>query len=85
MPVAQTVKNLPSVQETRAQSLHREDPPEKGMVTTPVFWPGEFVDRGAWWASVCGVAESGTELSDCHTRTLPLSHGQPLGTQMYLI
>ena len=30
-PVAQTVKNLPAMQETRLQSLGREDPLEKGM------------------------------------------------------
>ena len=29
--VAQMVKNLPKVQETRVQSLAREDPLEKGM------------------------------------------------------
>ena len=31
--VAQTVKNLPAVQETRVQSLGQEDPLEKGMAT----------------------------------------------------
>jgi len=31
--VAQVVKNLPAMQETQVQSLHREDPPEKGMAT----------------------------------------------------
>ena len=31
--VAQTVKNLPATQETRAQSLDQEDPLEKGMTT----------------------------------------------------
>ena len=31
--VAQTVKNLPSVQETWVQSLGQEDPLEKGMGT----------------------------------------------------
>ena len=31
--VTQTVKNLPTVQETGVQSLSREDPLEKGMVT----------------------------------------------------
>ena len=31
--VAQTVKNLPAIQETRVQSLFREDPLEKGMAT----------------------------------------------------
>ena len=31
--MAQTVKNMPAMQETRVQSLGREDPPEKGMAT----------------------------------------------------
>ena len=31
--VAQTVKNLPAMQETQVQSLGQEDPLEKGMVT----------------------------------------------------
>ena len=31
--VAQTVKNLPAVQETQVQSLGWEDSPEKGMAT----------------------------------------------------
>ena len=31
--VAQLVKNLPAMQETQVQSLGREDPLEKGMVT----------------------------------------------------
>ena len=38
---AQTVKNLPAMQETRVQSLVQEDPLEKEMATTPVFLPGE--------------------------------------------
>ena len=33
VPVAQTVKNLPVVQETRVQSQGWEDPLEKGMAT----------------------------------------------------
>ena len=32
-PVAQTVKSLPAMQETRLQSLAREDPLEKEMAT----------------------------------------------------
>ena len=32
-PVAQRVKNLPAMQETRVQSLGQEDPLEKGMAT----------------------------------------------------
>ena len=31
--MAQTVKNLPTMQDTRVQSLGWEDPLEKGMVT----------------------------------------------------
>ena len=33
--VAQTVKNLPAMQEIQVQSLGREDPLEKGMATHP--------------------------------------------------
>ena len=32
-PVAQLVKNLPTVRETQVPSLGREDPLEKGMAT----------------------------------------------------
>ena len=32
------------------------------MVTTPVFLPGQSMDRGAWRAMVCRVAKSGTRL-----------------------
>ena len=32
-PVAQTVKNLPTIQETQAGTLGWEDPLEKGMIT----------------------------------------------------
>ena len=31
--MAQTVKNLPAMQDTRVQSLGQEDPLEKGMAT----------------------------------------------------
>ena len=40
--VAQTIKNLPAIQETRVQSLSQEDPLEKEMQATPVFLPREF-------------------------------------------
>ena len=32
-PSAQTVKNMPAMKETQAQSLGQEDPQEKGMAT----------------------------------------------------
>ena len=40
--VAQSVKNLPAVQETWVQSLGWEDPLEEDMAPTPVFLPGEL-------------------------------------------
>ena len=43
--MVQTVKNLPTVQETWVQSLGLKDPLEKGMATTPVFLPGDFHEQ----------------------------------------
>ena len=40
--VAQMVKNLLSILETRVPSLGLEDLLEEGMATTLVFLPGEF-------------------------------------------
>ena len=39
--VAQTVKCLPKIRETRVRSLGREDPLEKEWQPTPVFLPGK--------------------------------------------
>ena len=41
-PVAQKVKNLPAMQETRVRSLGLEDPLEKGMAIHSSIMPGEF-------------------------------------------
>ena len=56
--MAQAVENLPAVRETQetwAGSLGRDGPLEKGMscLENPM-------DRGAWWATVHGVAKSQT-------------------------
>ena len=59
--VAQLVKNLPAMGETRVRSLGWEDPLERGKATHPVFWPGEFHD-----CLVHGVTKSRTRLSDFH-------------------
>ena len=40
--MAQSVKNLPAMQETLVQSLGQEDPLEKKWQPIPVFLPGEF-------------------------------------------
>ena len=57
--MAQTIKNLATMQETQVQSLGREDPLEKRMATnfSTLAWKNP-VDRGAWWATVRGVAKS---------------------------
>ena len=57
--VAQTVKNLPAIQETRVQSLGQEDPLEKGMATPLQYsYLENSMDRGAWQATVNGVTKS---------------------------
>ena len=64
--VAQTVKNLLAKQETQVQSLGQEDPLEMGMAThssVPTYLENSM-NRGAWRATVHGVAKSQTRLSD---------------------
>ena len=57
------VKNPPAVQEMQVQSLGREDPLEKGMIT-PVFLPGKYHGQRGWQATVPGAAKSRTLLRD---------------------
>ena len=60
-PVAQLGKNLPAMWETWVQSLGWENPLEEGMATHSSILAGRIpMDRGAWWATVHGVAESDT-------------------------
>ena len=59
--VSQAVENLPARQETCARSLGWEDSPEMGMATPLQYSCLEnFMDGGAWWATVRGVAKSRT-------------------------
>ena len=59
------VKNLPITQVTQVQSIGWEDALEKGMATHSSFLAWRIpMDRGAWWATVHGVAQSQTRLSD---------------------
>ena len=58
------VENLPAVQEMCVQSLGWEDPLGKGMATHCSILAWRIpMDRGAWRATVHGVAESQTRLS----------------------
>ena len=57
--VAQTVKNLPATQKTQVQPLNWEDPLEKGKSYSLQYsCLGNPTDRGAWQATVHGIAES---------------------------
>ena len=52
-------------QETRVQPLGWEDPLEKETATRSSILAWRIpMDRGAWWATVHGVAKSGTRLSE---------------------
>ena len=68
--MAQTVKNLPAMQETWVQSQGQEDPLEEEMAThsSILAWNSLSVenstDRGAGWDTVLGVAKSRTRLSN---------------------
>ena len=63
--VVQLVKNPPATQETLVQSLGWEDPLEEGMATNSSILAWRMpMDRGAWWATVHGVAKSQTRLSN---------------------
>ena len=58
---AQTVKNLPAMQETGVPSLGQEDPLEKGMPTHSSILAWRIpMDRGAWRAIVHGIAKNQT-------------------------
>ena len=57
--MAQMVKNPLAMWETWVQSLGWEEPLEEGMATysSILVWR-ILMDRGAWWATVHGVAKS---------------------------
>ena len=67
--VAQTVKNLPAVQETQVQSLGQEDPLEKKkeMATNSYSCLENPMNRGAWRATVHEVTKSQIRLTNSHT------------------
>ena len=59
--VAQTVKRLPAMQETRVRSPGREDSPGEGNGNPLQYFCLEnSMDGGAWWAMVHGVTKSQT-------------------------
>ena len=63
--IAQSVKNLPAMQETWVRFLGREDPLERKWLPTPVL-TGESHGQRSLGSTVHGVAKSRTQLSDFH-------------------
>ena len=62
--VAQSVKNLSAMQETRDQFLGREDPLEKEMATHSSILAWRIpMDRGACQTTIHGVARVGHDLA----------------------
>ena len=63
--VAQMVKHLPAMRETRVLFLGWEDPLEKKVATHSNILAWRIsMDRGAWWAKLRGFAKSWTRLSN---------------------
>ena len=65
LPCWLTLKNSPEIRETWVWSLGWEDPLEEGLATSASMLAWRIPkDRGAWWATVHGVAKSRKRLSD---------------------
>ena len=63
--VAQRLKCLPAMQETRVQSLGWEDPLEKEMATHFRILAWRIpMDRGVWQAIIHGVSKNRIQLSN---------------------
>ena len=62
--VAQTVKNLPGMQETQVQSLDQEDPLEKGMAThsSILAWRIPWTEEPGGHVESIGSQRVGTRL-----------------------
>ena len=67
--VAQLVKNLPAMWETWAQSLGWEDALEGNRYPLQYSGLKNPMERGAWQATVHGVPNSWTPLSNFHLQT----------------
>ena len=63
--MAQTVKHLPEMRETRVRSLGREDSPREGNGNPLQYSCLEYsMDGGPWWATVHRVTKTQTRLRD---------------------
>ena len=69
--VDQLLKNLPAMQETWVRSLGWEERSPGEGNSNPLQYSclENPMDRGVWWATVCGIEKSWTRMRD-----LTLSH-----------
>ena len=70
------VNNPPTnaeMEEVKVRSLSWHLPWRRKWQPAPVFLPGESLDRGAWRATVHGVAQSQTRLTQLSTHNTQLS------------
>jgi len=58
------VKYWPAKQEMQVRSLGQEDPLEKMATDSSILAMENLMDRGAWRATVHGIAKSRIRLSD---------------------
>ena len=79
--MAQTVKCLPEMRETRVPSLGWEDPLEKEMATHSSLLPRKFCG----WRSLVGYSPWGRKELDTTATSLPLGHHRALGTVLCAI
>ena len=70
--VTQTVKNLPAMQETGAQSLDQEDPLDEEIATHSTFLDWKILQRSLAGYSPWGLKESDT--TGRHTLSLFTRH-----------
>ena len=66
-PSGSAKKNLPAMQETRFYPKVGKIPLEKGMATRSCLEYScleKSMDKAVWWATVCRITKSGTQLSD---------------------
>ena len=84
--VAQTVKNLPAIQETWVQSLGQEDLLEKGIATHSSILPGEFLgQRNLAGQSPWGHKELDTTEQLTHTSSSHSSSHRPLSLKYFCV
>jgi len=79
--LALTIKNLPTMWETRVRSLGWEDPPEKAMATHS----STIAQRIPWTQEPGGLPGSNLGLPHCRQILYPLRHhGSPLDIKLAL-